>query len=51
MDGNHRYIAYKLANIEIEILEATGSFCDQPKKFNDIVIDVFAGLGLQSSLQ
>lgn len=40
VDGNHRYIAYKLANIEIEILEATRSFCDQPKKFNDIAIDV-----------
>ena len=40
IDGNHRYIAYKLANVEFKILEATRSFCDQPKKFNDVVIDV-----------
>lgn len=40
VDGNHRYIAYKLANVEIEILEATRSFCDQPKRFNDVVIDI-----------
>lgn len=40
VDGNHRYIAYKLANVEIEILEATGSFCDQPKKFNEVEIDI-----------
>lgn len=31
VDGNHRYIAYKLANIKFEIFEATHSFCDQPK--------------------
>lgn len=39
VDGNHRYIAYELANIEFDILEATHSFCDQPKKFNEIIID------------
>ncbi|RYX80859.1 hypothetical protein EON73_05140 [bacterium] len=39
VDGNHRYIAYQLAGIEFEILEATHSFCDQPERFNQIKID------------
>ncbi len=39
VDGNHRYIAYKLANIEFEIIAGTHSFCDQPRKINDITID------------
>ncbi len=40
VDGNHRYIAYTLAGIEFEVIKGTHSFCDSPKKFNEIEIDV-----------
>ncbi len=39
IDGNHRYIAYKLAGIAFETIKATQSFCDKPKKFNEVEID------------
>jgi hypothetical protein len=40
VDGNHRYIAYKLANVEFEVVKATRSRCDEMKKFNEIEIDI-----------
>lgn len=40
VDGNHRYVAYKLANIEFEVIEGTRSHSDQLKSFKDIDIDV-----------
>jgi hypothetical protein len=40
VDGNHRYIAYKLANIEFDTVPWTRSFCDEAKKFNGIKMDV-----------
>jgi hypothetical protein len=39
VDGNHRYIAYKLAGIEFDTIEATRSRCDDLKNFNTVVID------------
>ena len=39
IDGNHRYIAYQLAGIEIEIISGTRSFSDNLKNFNEIIID------------
>lgn len=40
IDGNHRFIAYSLAEIDFEIIKATRSHCDELKSFNDIVLDV-----------
>jgi hypothetical protein len=40
VDGNHRYIAYRLANIEFEVIEATRSQCDELKEFRVIEIDI-----------
>ena len=40
IDGNHRYIAYKLAHVEFQIIEGTRSFCDQSRSFNEIEIDI-----------
>jgi len=40
IDGNYRYIAYRLAEIDFEIVRATRSHCDELKSFNDIVLDV-----------
>jgi hypothetical protein len=39
VDGNHRYVAYKLAKIGIEIVPATRSSCDQVQTFKEIMID------------
>jgi len=39
VDGNHRYIAYKLAKIEFEIIPWTSSLSDEPKSYNKITID------------
>lgn len=39
IDGNHRYIAYMIAGIEFEIIRGTSSHCDEPRSFNEIIID------------
>lgn len=39
IDGNHRYIAYKLAKIDFEIVKGSRSHCDELKSFKDIKID------------
>lgn len=39
IDGHHRYIAYKLANIEFEEIKGTRCHTDEAKKFNDLEID------------
>jgi len=39
VDGNHRYIAYKMAGIDFEIVKANRSFSDEPINFNEIIID------------
>ena len=41
IDGNHRYIAYKLANIDFERLPSAKNSCDKPpyRSINDIEID------------
>jgi hypothetical protein len=41
VDGNHRYIAYEMANIEYEIRSYTKSHCDKYpyKEIKDIEID------------
>ena len=39
VDGNHRFIAYSLAGIDVEVRDGTSSHCDVPKSFNDINID------------
>lgn len=39
VEGNHRYIAYKLAKIQFEIIKGTRSHIDQVKKFNEIQIE------------
>lgn len=42
IDGNHRYIAYKLANIEMEYIDYLKNHCDiKPyNKIRDIKIDI-----------
>jgi len=40
VNGNHRYIAYRLANVKFEVVKATRSHCDQLKSFSDIAIDI-----------
>lgn len=35
-----RYIAYRLANIEFEVVPWTRSFCDESTIFNGIKLDV-----------
>jgi len=39
IDGNHRYIAYKLAEIEFDVIKAGRNFSDEIRKINDIEID------------
>lgn len=39
VNGNHRYIAHKLARVEIEIIEATRSHSDKPRSFKEVAID------------
>ena len=41
IDGNHRYIAYSLANIDFGLVSSTKNFCDKPpyKTINSIVVD------------
>nr|WP_121273479.1 hypothetical protein [Pedobacter schmidteae] len=39
VDGNHRYIAYALAGIDIEVIPGTSSHCDKLNTFNNIKID------------
>jgi len=48
IDGNHRYIAYKLAEIEFQTIKGTSSHCDEPKNFNEIKIDVIEDWDLNS---
>jgi len=40
IDGNHRYIAYLLAGVEISFQNGTSSFCDICRKYRDINLDV-----------
>lgn len=40
IDSNHRNIAYKLANIQFEIIEGSRSFRDTLRNFNEIEIDI-----------
>lgn len=39
VDGNHRYIAYLLAGIEIEYVCGTSSHCDLTNQYRDIRIE------------
>lgn len=39
IDGNHRYIAYLISEIEFDTVRGTSSHCDIPKPFNKIKID------------
>ena len=39
VDGNHRYIAYLLAGVEIEFICGTSSHCDLRNCYKDIRID------------
>ena len=39
VNGNHRYIAHKLAKVEIEVIPATRAHTDQPRSFKEINID------------
>lgn len=39
VDGNHRYIAYKLAGVSIDVVKGGRSFSDVVKSFNDVKID------------
>lgn len=40
IDGNHRYIAYKLADIEIEVIDYIKNSSDISKNIKDIKIDI-----------
>ena len=42
IDGNHRYIAYSLANIEFGLTPSVKNFCDKSpyKEIKDIVVDI-----------
>lgn len=40
IDGNHRYIAYKLADIEIEVIDYIKNPSDISKNIKDIKIDI-----------
>ena len=40
VDGNHRYIAYMLANVEFEIIKGTRSHCDEKRNFNEIHLEI-----------
>lgn len=40
IDGNHRYIAYKLADIEIEVIDYIKNHSDISKNIKDIKIDI-----------
>ncbi|NJM80428.1 MAG: hypothetical protein HC854_13925 [Flavobacterium sp.] len=42
IDGNHRYIAYSLANIEFGMVPSVKNFCDKSpyKEIKDIVVDI-----------
>lgn len=39
VDGNHRFIAYSLAGIEVEVRDGTSNHSDVAKTFNEIIID------------
>lgn len=39
IDGNHRYIAYEIAGVELEIIKGSRSFSDVLTSFNKIEID------------
>lgn len=39
IDGNHRYIAYKIAGVKLEIIKGNRSFSDELTTFNEIEID------------
>lgn len=40
IDGNHRYVAYKIADVPIETILGTSSFCDKNRSFNEVQIDI-----------
>ncbi len=42
IDGNHRYIAYKLAEYDFEIIKYCKNHCDSPpyRKINDFEVDL-----------
>lgn len=40
IDGNHRYLAYKLANFKFQIIKGTKNHSDNFNKINNINIDI-----------
>ncbi|MCI0922549.1 hypothetical protein [Sphingobacterium rhinopitheci] len=39
VDGNHRYVAYSIAGIRIDVIDATSSICDFASGFADIYLE------------
>lgn len=40
IEGNHRYIAYKMCGIEFDIRKGTKSHSDVNKNINEIIVDI-----------
>jgi hypothetical protein len=49
VDGNHRFIAYSLAGIAVDVKEGTSNHSDVPKTYNEIIIDQVHDWDMNSS--